>query len=220
MDNKTFWKNVKPLFSNKGNYGSKIKLVEKEEIIDDDIKIAEELNNFFKNAVASLNIQENQLTLTNVGQDSDPIDRAIKKFAFHPSILLIKNKIGKTVSADSFYFKEVTKAEVLKEINSINNKKATPFNTLPPKILKMSSEYSNDTLTLLVNKSFVDSRKFPSNLKLADITPTFKKNDPLAKENYRPVSVLPVVSKMQKQINSYISEYLSDLCGYRQGFST
>ena len=60
-DNKTFWKNVKPLFSNKGNYGSKIKLVEKEEIIDDDIKIAEELNNFFKNAVASLNIQENQL---------------------------------------------------------------------------------------------------------------------------------------------------------------
>ena len=90
----------------------------------------------------------------------------------------------------------------------------------------MSSENSNDTLTKLVNDSFLNSRKFPSNLKLADITPTYKKNDPLAKENYRPVSVLPVVSKiferlMQQQINSYISEYLSDfLCGYRQGFST
>ena len=47
-DNKAFWKNVKPLFSNKGNYGSKIKLVEKEEIMYDDIKIAEELNNFLK----------------------------------------------------------------------------------------------------------------------------------------------------------------------------
>ena len=35
-DNRKFWKTVKPLFSNKGNYGNKIKLVENEEIIDDD----------------------------------------------------------------------------------------------------------------------------------------------------------------------------------------
>ena len=35
-DNQKFWKTVKPLFSNKGNYGNKIKLVENEEIIDDD----------------------------------------------------------------------------------------------------------------------------------------------------------------------------------------
>ena len=48
LDNKLFWKNVKPHFSNKGDYGSKIKLVEKEEIIDDDTKIAGEINNFFK----------------------------------------------------------------------------------------------------------------------------------------------------------------------------
>ena len=52
------------------------------------------------------------------------------------------------------------------------------------------------------------------------------KKNPQAKENYRPVSVLPVLSKvferlMQKQINSLITDYLSDfLCGYRQGFST
>ena len=59
-------------------------MVEKEEIINDDNKIAEELNNFLKNAVASLNIQENQLILTNVEQDSDPIDRAIKKISISP----------------------------------------------------------------------------------------------------------------------------------------
>ena len=67
-----FWKNVKSLFSNKGNYESKKKLVEKEEIIDDDTKIEEELNNFFKNTVASLNIQENQHILTNVEHDNPP----------------------------------------------------------------------------------------------------------------------------------------------------
>ena len=50
-DNQKLWKTVKPLFSNKGNYGNKIKLVENEEIIDDDTKAAEQLNNFFKTAV-------------------------------------------------------------------------------------------------------------------------------------------------------------------------
>ena len=93
------------------------------------------------------------------------------------------------------------------------------------KILKISSKCSADTLTL-INKSFTSSRKFASNLELADITLIFKRKDPQAKENYRPVSVLPVLSKdfvrlMQKQINYFITDYLSDfLCRYRQGFST
>ena len=100
------------------------------------------------------------------------------------------------------------------------------FNTIPSKILKISFECSADTLTSLINKSLTSSRTFPSNLKLVDITPFYKKKNPQAKESYRPVSVLPVFSKvferlMQKQISSLITDYLSDsLCGYRQGFST
>ena len=45
-NNRKFWKTVKPLFPNKRNYGNKIKLVENEEIICDDTKVAEEINNF------------------------------------------------------------------------------------------------------------------------------------------------------------------------------
>ena len=52
-DNQKLWKTIKPLFSSKGTCGNKIKLVENEEIIDDDTKVTEELNNFFKTAVAS-----------------------------------------------------------------------------------------------------------------------------------------------------------------------
>ena len=158
--NRKFWKILKPFFSNKGNYGNKIELVENEEIIDDDTKVAEELNNFFKTAVASLDIHGNPYTVENVENMSDPVEKAIKKFEFHPSILLIKNKIGKNVSQNLFCFNEVTKAEVLKEINSINNKKANPFNTIPSKILKISSECSADTLTSLINRSFTSSRNF------------------------------------------------------------
>ena len=63
-------------------------------------------------------------------------------------------------------------------------------------------------------------------MKLADITSVYKKNDPLDKTNYRPVSILPVVSKfferiMQKQINDFIISFLSPyLCGYRKSFNT
>ena len=54
----------------------------------------------------------------------------------------------------------------------------------------------------------------------------FKKEDASLLKNYRPVSVLPVVSKiyeriMQKQILEYIDKHLSPhLCGYRKGYST
>ena len=63
-------------------------------------------------------------------------------------------------------------------------------------------------------------------MKLADITSGYKKNNPLDETNYRPVSVLPVVSKiferiMQTQFNDFIITFLSPyLWGYRKGFNT
>ena len=77
----------------------------------------------------------------------------------------------------------------------------------------------------LFNK-ILKTGNFPDKLKLADITPVFSKNNPLEKENYRPVSVLPVVSKiferaMQKQVTLFTKKLLSPyLDGYRKGFST
>ena len=61
---------------------------------------------------------------------------------------------------------------------------------------------------------------------MGDITPVFKRNNPLEKENYRPVSVLPVLSKiferiMRKQVTLFTEKLLSPYrCGYRKGFST
>ena len=54
----------------------------------------------------------------------------------------------------------------------------------------------------------------------------FFQNNPLSKENYRPVSVLPIISKvfeklMQNQINLHIKSFLSSyLCGYRKSFNS
>ena len=63
-------------------------------------------------------------------------------------------------------------------------------------------------------------------LKLADVTPVFKKGDPQSVKNYRPVNVLPNVSKvferiMLKKVLEQMNKFLSqNLCGYRKGFST
>ena len=46
------------------------------------------------------------------------------------------------------------------------------------------------------NNEIVRNKIFPKNLKVADITPIFKKEDSTLAKNYRPVSVLPVISKI------------------------
>ena len=222
-DNKLFWKTIKPFFSNKGSSGSNIKLVEKDEILQDDKKIAEELNTFFKNAVSTLDINENSSIINQNFQNfDDPVDRAIEMYKYHPSIILINQKIG---NQNKFSFEPVALSDVVKEINDINPNKSSSKDSIPPKMLKISSEATANILQKLLNDS-LETGTFPDSLKLADVTPVFKKKDPLNTTNFRPVSVLHILSKlfekiMQKQINGFISNYLSPyLCGYRKGYNT
>ena len=89
----------------------------------------------------------------------------------------------------------MTVNDVEKEIKKLNPNKATTFNTIPSKMLLKTSEISAKILHKLFNET-VETGDYPENLELADITPVFKKKDPLNKMNYRPVSVLPSVSKL------------------------
>ena len=67
---------------------------------------------------------------------------------------------------------------------------------------------------------------FPDSLKIANITPAHKKDKPTDKENYRPVSVLPLLSKafervLYDQLSEYLEKYLSTLLrGFRKAHST
>ena len=133
-DNKLFWKTVKPFFSNNGSHQGNIKLVEGDKLLQDDSEVAEELNNFFKEAVSILNVNENSCIINPDSINiSDPIEKAITKYKFHPSILLINNKI---VNQDKFSFKPISKLDVNKDVQLINPKKASISDSIPPKILK------------------------------------------------------------------------------------
>ena len=86
-----FWKTFKPFFSNKGSSGSNVKLVEKDEVLQDDKNFAEELNTFLKNAISTLDINKNSSIINQNFQNvDDPVDRAIEMYKYHQSIILIE----------------------------------------------------------------------------------------------------------------------------------
>ena len=100
------------------------------------------------------------------------------------------------------------------EINNLNPKKANSFEGIPVKLLIDNNEICGELIYNNINNGIND-----------EITPVHKKGDSTDKSNYRPVSVLPIVSKvfertMQKQIGDYMDKYLSSyLCGYCKGYN-
>ena len=220
-DNKKFWKTIKPLFSEKNNISRKITLIDDEEIISNDIKVAETMNDFFSNAVSNLDIKGYQTNFhSNITNDN--IVNIINKFKDHPSILKIKEKVD---IKEKFSFATPSITEFEKEIRKLNTNKPTTSNNIPAKILVDNS----DICSHIINKIYIDSitnSNFPVALKNAEITPAHKKDERTKKENYRPVSILPCISKlfernMFDQICIYMNNHLSDyLCGFRKGYST
>ena len=85
---------------------------------------------------------------------------------------------------------------MINEINNLNAKKSGTFMNIPVKRLKEVVDIVAQPLTDIWKMEIVLGKKFASQLKLADITPLHKKLECTNKENYRPVSLLPVVSKM------------------------
>ena len=65
--------------------------------------------------------------------------------------------------------------------------------------MKASIESYSEVLTKLFNKTILTS-DFPDKLKVADVSPIFEKDDQQKSKNYRPVSVLPVDSKVFERL--------------------
>ena len=85
IDNKLFWKTMKPFFSEKCRSNKITTLIDGENIIINDTKIAETMNKCFSNAVEKLDIKGYQTSISpNVSLDK--ITYAITKFKDHPSI--------------------------------------------------------------------------------------------------------------------------------------
>ena len=113
---------------------------------------------------------------------------------------------------------------VVQEIFALKSSKASPINSIPTKILKENFDIVGFKLFIDFNAS-VTSGFFPNNQKYADVSPIFKALDRHIKTNYRPVSILPALSKITErlmfyQIDKYMDGKLSMYqCGFRKGMS-
>ena len=93
----------------------------------------------------------------------------------------------------TFSFQQVTETQVRDIILSLDCSKAAPCGDIPAKILMDTIDIYMVCLTSIINICF-QKKCFPNLLKCGEICPIFKKKDELDKENYRPVSILPIVS--------------------------
>ena len=109
-------------------------------------------------------------------------------------------------------------------MSNLNPKKASGCDNVPPKLIKLGAKELCCHVTKLVNMSIVSS-KFPSMYKYANVSPIYKKDDAMLKKSYRPVSVLPCMSKifekvMIDQLNIYFENVFNDfVSGFRKGHS-
>jgi hypothetical protein len=67
------------------------------------------------------------------------------------------------------------------------------------RIIKPIANYIANPITHIFNAS-VDEGVFPSLLKIGKVIPVYKKDDPLNISNYRPISLLPIISKIFEQL--------------------
>ena len=117
--------------------------------------------------------------------------------------------------------------EIFDIIKSLDLNKSLGPNSIPIYILKACNNYFSVIIAKLINLSF-ETGIFPDICKFAKVIPIFKKEDPLLCSNYRPISLLPIFSKIfEKIIYTRMYKYLekNDLIydrqfGFRSNHST
>ena len=115
------------------------------------------------------------------------------------------NRTGDSV----FSFSPVTTCEVKKAINNLKSKNSTGEDGISTTIIKKCENSLTPALTLIINQCLTTGI-FPDKLKIAKVVPIFKKEDDSLLCNYRPISLLPAISKVfERIIFNQLYEYFS-----------
>ena len=122
---------------------------------------------------------------------------------------------------------EVSCQEVFNLIQKIPSNKTSGLDNISARLLKEASPIVTGRLTFAINLS-ITTGIFPNAWKRVRVSPIFKKDLQTDPNNYRPISVLPVVSKLiERVVFKQLYEYLNDnnlltesQSGFRAMFST
>ena len=165
------------------------------------------LNNYF--------IKTNERTLgTKPDERSDLID-LVNSFSECPR------------TSHPFHLRSVSLQEVEKEIDNLRSDTSTGIDQIPVKFVKLAKEHISGPLTHIINHCIVTS-SFPRLWKIARISPIPKVNEPLSDADYRPVSILPTLSKVfERLVLNQLVVFINEeallgptVSGFRKGHST
>ena len=110
----------------------------------------------------------------------------------------------------SFKFKNFTVEETFSVILKLNNSSSMDVYDINSKILKLAADFICEPLTHIFNYC-IESNIFPDAFKYVKITPVYKKGNRSECENYRPISIIPCVSKVfEMLLNTQICKYFED----------
>ena len=94
--------------------------------------------------------------------------------------------------SDKFHLCHIAHNEVVKQIKSLRNDCSTGFDNIPAKFIKPVADILAIPLTKIINNS-IDKNIFPDSWKVACICPIPKTPGASKLEEYRPISVLPII---------------------------
>lgn len=117
---------------------------------------------------------------------------------------------GKVPPGMCFSIPEISKEKVQKFLKNIDITKATGCDNIGPRLLKIAAPFIADSITYICNQSIRNSQ-FPDTWKKAKVTPLHKNGPGDDINNYRPISILPVVSKvLEKHIHDSLMTFLTE----------
>ena len=168
-DMRKTWKTLKDLIGSGVGRERTRELLLNGRTVSDESTMAEEFNNYFANLPKEL-------------------ERNIPPAISDP----VQNVIGPTLN--SFVLFPVTLRELSAIVNGMKNKSYGP-NSIPVFVFKQIFPVLSSLVNTLINKSFAEG-VFPSKLKKILIIPILKGGTPADISNYRPISILPLFSKL------------------------
>ena len=167
-----------------------VELIIDNECITNSAEIAQKLDTYSSSIANILNQNDNKTPNLN----SEKISQYV---------------INKIPNDTFFTLPFIIPEQVTNYINKLDCSKATDLDGIGPRILKIAACVISPSIAKLINKSIATSC-FPSQLQQSKVLPIFKggtKSDPL---NYRPISILPTISKIfEKHVNKHFMGFLN-----------
>ena len=158
VNGKIFWKTIKPFMSDKGLTNNSVILKEGPNIVTDSNELADIFNGYFSTIA-------NEIGQPDYIDHDDTVESIIQRHINHPSIVEIK---AHNNCENIFKFKPVTPDQVLKQMSTVNIRKATGHDNVPPKIIKLCAPELAPYFTTFLNRC-IDQGKFPNDMKKAEI---------------------------------------------------